>query len=53
MLTITGSTYMYQTLYLKRDPMYVFLNLKFMYQVAGAVLSLSHFFQVNCAPQRF
>ena len=38
--TITGSEYMYQALHLERNPKYVFLNLKFMYQVAGAVLSL-------------
>ena len=38
--TITGSANMYQTLHLERNPMYVFLNLKFMYQLAGAVLSL-------------
>ena len=40
MLTITGSANMYQALHLERNPMYVFLNLKFMYQMAGAVLSL-------------
>ena len=39
-LTITGSAKMYQALHLERNPMYVFLNLKFMYQMAGAVLSL-------------
>ena len=39
-LTITGSANMYQTLHLERNPMYVFLNLKFMYQMAGSVLSL-------------
>ena len=31
---------MYQVLHLERNLMYVFLNLKFMYQMAGAVLSL-------------
>ena len=39
-LTITGSANMYQALHLERNPMYVFLNLKFMHQMAGAVLSL-------------
>ena len=39
-LTITGSTNMYQAFHLERNPMYVLLNLKFMYQMAGAVLSL-------------
>ena len=34
------NAYMYQALHLERNPMYVFLNLKFMYQMAGAVLSL-------------
>ena len=32
--------HIYQALHLERNPMYVFLNLKFMYQIAGAVLSL-------------
>ena len=36
-LTITGSANMYQAFHLERSPMYVFLNLKFMYQMAGAV----------------
>ena len=40
MLTITGSAYMHRALHLERNSMYVFLNLKFMYQMAGAVLSL-------------
>ena len=31
---------MYQEFHPERNPMYVFLNLKFMYQMAGAVLSL-------------
>ena len=31
---------MYQALYLERNPMYVFLDLKFMYQMAGASKSL-------------
>ena len=39
-LTITGSAFLYQALHLERNPMYVFLNLKFMYQMAGVVLSL-------------
>ena len=39
-LTITGSANMHQALHLERNPMYVFFNLKFMYQMAGAVLSL-------------
>ena len=39
-LTITGSANMYQAFHLERNPMYVFLNSKFMYQMAGAVLSL-------------
>ena len=40
-LTITGSTNMYQAFHLERNPMYVFLNLKFMYQMEGAVLSFN------------
>ena len=39
-LTITSSANMYQALHLERNPMYVFINLKVMYQMAGAVLSL-------------
>ena len=39
-LTITSSANMYQALHLERNPMYVFLNLKFMYQMAGSALSL-------------
>ena len=31
---------MYRAFHLERNPVYVFLNLKFMYEMAGAVLSL-------------
>ena len=41
---------MYQALYLKRDPMYVFLNLKFMYQIAGTALSVTFLSSELCTP---
>ena len=31
---------MYRVLHLERNPMYVFFNLKFMYQMSGTVLAL-------------
>ena len=37
---LSFSAYTYQALHLERIAMHVFLNLKFMYQMAGAVLSL-------------